>query len=291
MKYAAPRIPRIRLPRLLRRSAASRPSSHPAQSGIPASTAIWGSSVPTASLWQPAGPLSLRDAEAFRAQLFAVVEAEMSKLTDARAVDEWHREVLDPRVAAEVEIEVRSIETAARQRHTAMAGDQVAIRAEVAQVSRLAAEAEAALEQARQGVRVARARLDQRRTGAPAEIGDGVVGYDTHGELAAIRAQSDSHRGAIARTLKSVRADSEQQLASAALAAEQAVADFDRRIAEQEQIVERAAVDVRAAHDRYRGADPIAGTEAAAAPEPMIMPNPTAGQPSTVQDTTLGEAA
>ena len=82
---------------------------------------------------------------------------------------------------------------------------------------------------------------------------------------------------AIARTLKSMRADSEQQLASAALAAEQAVADFDRRIAEQEQIVERAAVDVRAAHDRYRGADPIAGTAVAAAPEPMTTPNPTAG--------------
>lgn len=225
---------------------------------------------PAAHAGQPALPAlhplvgPLRDAEAFRTHLFAVVESEMSKLTDARALDEWHREVLDPRIAAEVEQEVRRIQMAARTAHTTLTGDHVAARAELAQLERLESDAQDLVQRAIEGVLAARARLVERRTGVAADMRDSVVGTDCQAELAGIRTELDSHREAIARVLKATRTESEQQLATVALAAEQAVRDVERRIAEQESVVARAENDVRAAHDRYRGADPVVSTGAAA---------------------------
>lgn len=287
MSYALPLSPGLRIPRFLRRSAAQRPLASPAQSVTPAATATSGSAMAPVAPWRPSGLPALRDAEAFRAAIFALVETEMSKLTDARAVDEWHRQVLDPRIAAEVEQEVRLIEMVARQRQTALAGDQLAVGAEVAQVARLESETDAALEQARQAVRVARARLDAIRSGTPVDVRDSVVGQNSEAELAVIRAELDSHHAAIARALKSLKADSEQQLAFAALAAEQEVADFDRRIVQQERIVASAEAEVKAAHDRFSGADPIAAPETIAGAD--VTPEPT-GAPPNRRRTSLAES-
>lgn len=52
-------------------------------------------------------------------------------------------------------------------------------------------------------------------------------------------------------------AQSSHELAGLAHAAAQAVADLDRRIAEQEQLVARAGAEARASHDRYRTAPQV----------------------------------
>lgn len=234
----------------------------------------------------------LRDPDAFRVELFAVVETEMAKLTDASAVDEWHREVLDPRIAAEVEQEVRRIEMAARVRNTTLSGELSAIQAQLSDTDQSVVEADAALERARRAVRVARARLDERRTGETTESIDSVVGPDSDAQITAIRTEIETQRRSIARALKSLRIQSEPQLRSASLAADQAVRELDRRIAEQERAVESAAADLEAARDRYRGAGPIAEPAT-----PTAEPHrPTAPQPATdagqrEQTTGLGVAA
>ncbi len=289
MASAVPLSTGLRMPRFLRRSAAQRPLAHPVQPVTPAATATSGSAIAPVASSRPSGPSALRDAEAFRAALFVLVETEMSKLTDAGAVDEWHREVLDPRIAAEVEQEVCFIEMVARRRRAGLTGDEVAVGAAIAQVARLESESDAALEQERQAVRVARAHLEELRAGTPVDLRGPVAGQNSEGVLAAVRAEVDWHRGAIARELKSMRAESEQQLASAALAADQAVADFDRRIVEQERIVASAEAAERAAHDCYRGADPIAAPAPIAGAE--VASERAGAVPSHPQDNTGGVVA
>jgi hypothetical protein len=92
----------------------------------------------------------------------------MATLTDAPAVGEWHRMVRDRRIGAEVELEACRIEMAARERHAALSGEQVATRAEIAEAWIVARDAGAALDRARRGLGQARDRLEERRTGRPA---------------------------------------------------------------------------------------------------------------------------
>jgi hypothetical protein len=272
-------------------TAASAPAQErPPKPGFPSIIAQGATPHPAPPLVVTAG-VALRDAEAFRMALLAIVEAEMAKLTDASAVDEWHRTVLDPRIAAEVEQEVRRIETAARERHTVITGDQAATRAHLAQIVQSQEEAEAALGRSLQAVRVARARVEERRTGTTPESVDVVVVVDSASELEGLRAEITSQREAIARALDVMRVESEQQLASEALAAEQAVRDLDRRIVEQERLHDAAAAEVERARERYRGVDPLSPVGSDAPLAAAAQPGPEDEVQDPAQGVRLGEVA
>lgn len=260
MTYVFPRPQGFRLPGFLARSADQARVEAPPVASVESWTTT---AAPVAAYVAVPGVVPLADPSAFRDHLMHVVEVEMGKLTDARAVDEWHREVLDPRISAEVAQQIRRIEQSAHERQTALQGELVATQTGAEQLVAMHRDADEVLQSARAQLSAVRARVGfggRSDGGAPAPAGD------VEGQLASVRSRMAEHRAGIARALDTVKVDSGPQLASELRAADRKVADLDSRVAAQQSLVEAAESERAAALDRFRGVVP------ADSPAPAVAP-------------------
>ena len=65
-----------------------------------------------APVWASPASRNVTAGDDFQQRLHAVVEEQMGRLTSADALDEWHRDYLDPRIDGEVEAQQRRIDLA-----------------------------------------------------------------------------------------------------------------------------------------------------------------------------------
>lgn len=201
----------------------------------------------------------------FEARLIALVDAEMDRLTEANALDEWHVDYLDPRISAQVNAEHTRIDAASHGRRASLVAQQRTLEARIAS---LAAQRETACER----VARAQAELDRRVAEISPLVGtDPVEGTGVTTAAAILRVLESTAPTPAAERRR--RGDAtETELRAKLEIQEQLLHKHETLVAAQHRAVDRAREAREAAELHFRTSDMAPGFDLGA----DLGPAPTA---------------
>lgn len=211
-----------------------------------------------APAWASSAGRNVTASDDFQQRLLAVVEEQMGRLTSADALDEWHRDYLDPRIDGEVEAQQRRIDLAVDLQRRSLQAQHSTLAARAESIEASLADAAHAAESAGQDLarRVAEA---GELAGTPMATSSPAQAEALLAELAALG--TSPHRSGWRPTRR--RSESDLRRALAVLTRRQE--ERADRVARQRQAVAEAVARRQGAHEAY-------GRAGGAGPTPRPAP-------------------